>query len=96
MIMFIIKAMNWLIPLVVSYLVVRNNADLFNPEDVYSSLALVFDTTGSMHDDYQQLKSHAEDIMHHVLSRNDTDIKHFVFVPFNDPGIVNAYIFYYI
>jgi hypothetical protein len=94
--MFIIEAMNWVIPLVISYLIARNDADLFNSEDVYSSLALVFDTTGSMKDDYQQLKSHAEGIMRHVLTRNDSDIKHFVFVPFNDPGMVDANIFYYI
>ncbi|XP_025417794.1 hemicentin-1-like isoform X3 [Sipha flava] len=79
--------MNWVIPLVISYLIARNDADLFNSEDVYSSLALVFDTTGSMKDDYQQLKSHAEGIMRHVLTRNDSDIKHFVFVPFNDPDV---------
>ncbi|XP_050438116.1 hemicentin-1-like isoform X2 [Adelges cooleyi] len=56
-------------------------------EDVYSSMAFVFDTTGSMQDDYIQLRSHAQQIMDYVLKRNDTNIKHFVLVPFNDPVV---------
>lgn len=83
--------MNWIIPLIFCCtLVVQNAADVPNPDDVYRSLAFVFDTTGSMEDDYIQLKSHAEDIMTYVQKRNDTDIKHFVFVPFNDPGIIKS------
>lgn len=84
-----IQAMNWLILLSCFIAVQQSNvaaAYVPNPEDVYSSLAFVFDTTGSMQDDFRQLKSHAEDIMTFVLNRNNTDIKHFVFVPFNDPG----------
>lgn len=82
--------MNGLIILTISCVVVQSfNTDILNPDNVYSSLAFVFDTTGSMQDDYQQLKSHAEDIMTYVQNRNDTNIKHFVFVPFSDPGIAN-------
>lgn len=84
--MVFIQAMNWLIPLTISCAIVLCNTQVPNPEDVYSSLAFVFDTTGSMIDDYVQLKNHAEGIMKYVQKRNDTGIKHFVFVPFNDPG----------
>lgn len=78
--------MNWFVTLTVSCAVVQITVGIPNPDEVYHSLAFVFDTTGSMYDDYVQLKSHAEGIMNYVLQRNNTDIKHFVFVPFNDPG----------
>jgi len=82
--------MNWLVSLTIVCLAVQcGTAVVQYPEDdLYSSLAFVFDTTGSMVNDYYQLKSHAESIMNYVLARNNSDIKHFVFVPFNDPGIV--------
>lgn len=50
------------------------------------SLAFVFDSTGSMWDDLEQLKKGAEDILNATLSRPDKPIHDFVFVPFNDPG----------
>lgn len=81
--------MNWLVSLTIVCLAVHcGTAVVQYPEDdLYSSLAFVFDTTGSMENDYLQLKSHAESIMTYVLARNNSDIKHFVFVPFNDPGV---------
>ncbi|XP_060859495.1 hemicentin-1-like isoform X1 [Metopolophium dirhodum] len=79
--------MNWLVSLTIVCLAVQCSTAVQYPEDVYSSLAFVFDTTGSMENDYVQLKSHAESIMNYVLTRNNTDIKHFVFVPFNDPDV---------
>lgn len=83
-----IQVMRWFITFALSlHLVVQCTGETApDPDDVYRSLAFVFDTTGSMDDDYVQLKSHAEEIMTYVQKRNDTDIKHFVFVPFNDPG----------
>lgn len=86
-----IQAMSWLVSLTIACLAVQCGTVLQYPEDVYSSLAFVFDTTGSMENDYKQLKSHAESIMTYVLKRNSTDIKHFVFVPFNDPGKVEIH-----
>lgn len=84
--MVFIQAMNWLIPLTISCTIVLTNTYVPQAEDEYRSMAFVFDTTGSMKDDYNQLKEHAEGIMTYVQNRNDTNIKHFVYVPFNDPG----------
>lgn len=91
LIMTFIQAMNWLVSLTIVCLAVQCGTVVQYPEDdLYSSLAFVFDTTGSMVNDYLQLKSHAESIMTYVLARNNSDIKHFVLVPFNDPGIVET------
>jgi len=86
-----IQAMNWLVSLTIVCLAVQCGTVVQYPEDdMYTSLAFVFDTTGSMENDYLQLKSHAKSIMRYVLARNNSNIKHFVFVPFNDPGIVET------
>lgn len=50
------------------------------------SLAFVFDTTASMRVDYEQFKNDVQNTMEHVWERPDADVKHFAFVPFNDPG----------
>lgn len=90
--------MNWLVSLTIVCLAVQCGTVVQYREDVYRSLAFVFDTTGSMGNDFKQFKSQAENIMNYLLERNNTNIKHFVFVPFNDPGIVDIrhIIIYYI
>ncbi|KAM9476100.1 hemicentin-1 isoform 3-T3 [Clarias gariepinus] len=52
-----------------------------------SSLAFVFDVTGSMYDDLQQVMDGASRILQRMLSRTDTPIRNFVLVPFHDPDI---------
>lgn len=50
------------------------------------SLAFVFDSTGSMYRDLEQLKRGAAAILAAMLARPDKPISDYVFVPFNDPG----------
>ncbi|PSN35037.1 hypothetical protein C0J52_19154 [Blattella germanica] len=52
-----------------------------------ASLAIVFDTTGSMHDDLVQVRIGAEKIMAAMLERPDKPIYNYVLVPFHDPKI---------
>ncbi|XP_060787017.1 hemicentin-1 isoform X2 [Neoarius graeffei] len=52
-----------------------------------SSLAFVFDVTGSMYDDLQQVMDGASRILQRMLRRTDTPIRNFVLVPFHDPDI---------
>ncbi|XP_050530169.1 hemicentin-1-like isoform X2 [Daktulosphaira vitifoliae] len=80
---------HWLLVIfqVINYILILKGTKIISSEDIFSSMAFVFDTTGSMYDDYNQLRSHAEDIMSYVLKRNDSNIRHFVFVPFNDPVV---------
>ncbi|XP_013171409.1 PREDICTED: hemicentin-1-like [Papilio xuthus] len=51
-----------------------------------SSLAFVFDTTGSMSNDLKQLREGAEMILKTALEESNI-IADFVFVPFHDPNI---------
>ena len=48
------------------------------------SLVFIFDTTGSMHDDYIQLRDGAGKILHAITNNNT--IKNYILIPFNDPG----------
>ena len=50
------------------------------------SLAFVFDSTGSMYRDLEQLKRGAAAILATMLARPDKPIHDYIFVPFNDPG----------
>lgn len=50
------------------------------------SLVIVFDGTGSMHDDLVQMRDAAKEIVNSLLAKEDKPIKNFVLVVFKDPG----------
>ncbi|XP_077287306.1 hemicentin-1-like [Arctopsyche grandis] len=55
-----------------------------------SSLAFVFDTTGSMWDDLVQLRKGAALILDSMLQREHPPIINYVLVPYNDPDVPEA------
>ncbi|XP_046985732.1 hemicentin-1-like [Schistocerca americana] len=51
-----------------------------------TSLAFVFDTTGSMHDDLAQARRGTDGIME-ILKRHQDVVDNYILVPFNDPDV---------
>lgn len=51
-----------------------------------ATLAFVFDVTGSMWDDLQQVIAGAKRILHTTLNRQDKPLHDYVLVPFHDPS----------
>ena len=51
-----------------------------------STLAFVFDVTGSMWDDLKQVTAGARQILDTTLSRAEKPLHNYVLIPFHDPG----------
>uniref|UniRef100_A0A1B0D2W5 Ig-like domain-containing protein n=1 Tax=Phlebotomus papatasi TaxID=29031 RepID=A0A1B0D2W5_PHLPP len=56
------------------------------------SLVIVFDTTGSMGDDLEELRTGAAYIVRNVMNKTHNPIYNYIFVPFNDPVVGPALI----
>ena len=52
-----------------------------------TTMAFVFDVTGSMFDDLQQVIAGAERILDSNLKNRNTPLRNFALVPFHDPGL---------
>uniref|UniRef100_A0A182PLL3 Hemicentin-1 n=1 Tax=Anopheles epiroticus TaxID=199890 RepID=A0A182PLL3_9DIPT len=60
---------------------------LLPPKEGQRSLVIVFDATGSMLDDLQQLREAARLIIAEITQRDSNPIYNYVFVPFRDPHV---------
>jgi hypothetical protein len=56
------------------------------PRPDQRSLLIVFDATGSMHDDLEQLRSGAQEIVNEMSARIDNPIYNYVLVVYRDPS----------
>ena len=53
-----------------------------------STLAFVFDVTGSMWDDLKQVTAGARQILDTTRSRSEKPLHNYVLIPFHDPGLL--------
>lgn len=56
------------------------------PRPDQRSLLIVFDATGSMHDDLEQLRAGAQEIVNELSAREDNPIYNYVLVVYRDPS----------
>jgi hypothetical protein len=56
------------------------------PRHDQKSLLIVFDATGSMHDDLEQLRLGAQEIISELSARDDNPIYNYVLVVYRDPS----------
>lgn len=56
------------------------------PRPDQRSLLIVFDATGSMHDDLEQLRAGAQQIVSELSARDDNPIYNYVLVVYRDPS----------
>ncbi|XP_059618556.1 hemicentin-1-like isoform X2 [Phlebotomus argentipes] len=61
------------------------SASIPAPKPGQASLVIIFDTTGSMHDDLEELRKGAAFIVRKMMTEEKNPIYNYIFVPFNDP-----------
>lgn len=61
------------------------------PRPDQRSLLIVFDATGSMHDDLEQLRAGAQEIVNELSAREDNPIYNYVLVVYRDPSKFKPY-----
>lgn len=59
------------------------------PRSDQKSLLIVFDATGSMHDDLEQLRAGAREIINEMSARSDNPVFNYILVVFRDPSKCN-------
>ena len=71
------------------------NGDTYSPDlssviPGSSTLAFVFDVTGSMWDDLKQVTAGARKILDTTRNRAEKPLHNYVLIPFHDPGILHV------